>query len=343
MTKKQQQADLAQQIAQRSIEIIRKRFGATAAIVPGKEDARSEVRGVIPCGIDVIDRYVCGCGGLPQGRLIEMFSEPGVIKTGLCWTMLGGCQRMGGVGAYCDCEQSTDGKRMRVFGVDLDRLVLQQPLSLEEALEQMELTLEELPEPSPVPFLQTWDSLAESPYKGDLSSSDYGKEAADDRAKKIGRFCRVSATLATRKQATILIVNQTRQRRGLIFGSPTTTVGGDALKFYASLRLQLFNGKALKDEHGQHIGKAVTVMAFKTRFSPPFRKAKVRLDYAHGWDNLWSTISLAKDLGVVPKGDKYNVATYEKAVAALGWEGAAPAVELRSTEGIEEEISDGGE
>jgi len=336
MGKKQQQADLALELAQRSVEIIRKKFGDDAAVLPGKEAARSELRGVVPCGIDVVDRFVMGCGGLPLGRLVEMYSEAGVAKTTLGWTMLAGCQHAGGLAIYCDSEQSFDVARMRLFGCDPERIVLSQPLTLEEALEQMEMTLESLPEPCPIPIVVAWDSLAVSPFKGD-APSDYGKEQADDRAKKIGKFCRKAATLAVRKQAAILIVNQTRHKRGLIFGDSTTTPGGDALKFYASLRLQLFSGKSLKDEHGQHIGKTVTVMAMKSRFSVPFRKAKVRLDYAKGWDNLWTTISHAKDLGVIPAGMKYDVTTYERAIEALGWQNAAAAVELGSTVGVEED------
>jgi recombination protein RecA len=185
------------------------------------------------------------------------------------------------------------------------------------------------------PVLVVWDSLAEAPYKGDLTG-DYAKESADDRAKKIGRWCRVMSSLAVQKQACILVVNQARQRRGLIFGDKTTTPGGDALKFFASLRIQLFGGKAVKDAHGRHIGKAVTFMAMKTRFSPPFRKVKVRLDFAHGWDNLWSTINHAKDLDLVRAGAQYNAKTYQDAVAALGWVDVTEAVEMESTAGAEE-------
>jgi recombination protein RecA len=324
----------AEAAAEVTVTRIRKLFGPSAAILPGMETPRSQVRGVIPSLVDVVDRFVMGIGGLPLGRLTELYSEPGIAKTSFAWTAISGCIKAGGLAVYCDSEQSYDKERVQAFGVDPAAIVLLQPLTLEEALGQMEATLVDLEFDGPV--LLVWDSLAEAPYKGDLTG-DYGKESADNRAKLIGRFCRVTSTLAVQRQAAILIINQARQRRGLIFGDKTTTPGGAALKFYASLRIQLFGGKAIKDQHGLHIGKAVTFIAMKTRFSQPFRKAKVRLDFQRGWDNLWSTINHAKDMALVPAGAKYSPATYALAVEALGWKDAAPAVELASTAGVVDE------
>jgi len=326
-------APAADAVVQSTIERIRKRFGSGAAICPGRDIPRSQVRGVIPTGVDVVDRWVLGCGGLPLGRLVELYSEAGICKTSFGWTALGACQRAGGIAVYCDSEQSYDPARASTFGVDQDRLVLLQPLTLEEALEEMEATLAGLDFPGPV--LVVWDSLAEAPYKGDLTGN-YGKESADNRAKLIGRWCRVMSALAVQKQACILVINQARQKRGIAFGNSTTTPGGDALKFFASLRVQLFGGKAVKDKRGLHIGKAVTFFAAKTRFSQPFRKAKVRLDFEHGWDNLWSTINHAKDLELIPAASKYKPETYAEAVKALDWDGAASVAELASTEGVED-------
>jgi recombination protein RecA len=321
------------QAVEETIERIRRRFGAGAAVVPGHDPAMSEVREAIPCGIDVVDRYVFGLGGVPRGRIVEVFSEPGVAKTTYSLAQLSGAQRVGGLAIYCDSEKSWDNDRAALLGVDLNALVLLQPDTLEESLEQMELALDG--HDVRVPMCLIWDSLAESQFKGDMTGS-YDKESADNRAKMINKWCRRMAVLSCQSQASVIVINQTRQKRGLVFGNATTTPGGDGLKFLASLRVQLFGGKAIKDKLGHHVGKAVTFLAVKSRFSQPFRKAKVRLDYAHGWDNLWSTISHAKDMGVIAKGARWNADTYREAVKALGWEGAAEATTLLSTEGVED-------
>lgn len=340
MARKEKAALPAFDAVQHTLDIIRKRFGHDAAVIPAIDGVRSEVRGVVTSGVDVVDRYVCG-GGIPRGRITELYSEPGIAKTSFCWTVLGGCQRAGGVAIYCDNEQSFNASRAQAFGMDLERVVLLQPWTLEEALEQMQVTLEGLPDQMEAPVLLAWDSLAGAPYTGDLTGV-YSKESADDRAKKIGKFCRVAGGLAVQKQVAILIVNQTRQKRGVLYGSRTTTPGGDAVKFHASLRLELFGGKALKNAKEQHVGKTITFMEMKSRFSQPFRKAKVRLDYERGWDNLWSTINHAKDQLLIPAGSKYNTDTYNQAVEALGWENAAVVVEeLESTVGAEDDQEGG--
>jgi hypothetical protein len=143
--------------------------------------------------------------------------------------------------------------------------------------------------------------------------------------------------VAMKRQAVLLWVNQVRENIGVMFGDKYTTPGGRAVKFHASLRLQLWSGKALKRaDTNEHVGKTVTMVAVKNRFAPPFRKAKVRLDYAQGWDNLWSTLNHAKDRKVVSDNLRATPTNHVAASAALGWGVPAEAVALAATESAED-------
>lgn len=322
--------------AQEVVDLIRKKFGAAAAVVPGVEDPASEIREWVPTGIDVLDRYVLGGKGLPAGRASELFGEEGSGKSSAVEQILATTLAAGGVGAYVDSERSFDSSRAGVFGLSAERLrglVLTQPWTLEEAMEHVLYIVPVLGK-SNGPRVVVWDSVAGAPFKGDLDGQ-FDKARADDRAYKIGKFCRALGPLLVEHQVHFMAVNQLREKRGIMFGNNATTPGGKPLKFLASVRLQLFSGKSIKDNLGQHVGKAVTFAAVKNRLGPPWRKAKVRLDYARGWDNLWSTITLAKELGLIPKGEKVGKATYQKAVAVLNWEGAADVEETASSGGDE--------
>lgn len=324
------------------LSLIQKKFGKDAAKLPSDADAAAQVHGAFPTGVDVLDKHVLAVGGLPWGRITEVFSEEGGGKTSFAWSSLGAHQRTPGVGitGYCDAERSYDSGRMAVFGIDEGRLALCEPFTMEEALGMLELLIFKAPPRS----LFVWDSLA-SQQPGNEEGSDYTKATQDNRAYLIGRFMRAVTTQLAEKESHLLVINQTRHKRGVMFGPATTTPGGNALKFQASLRVQLFTGKAHKDSHGQHTGKNVTFLAVKTRFSPPFRKAKVRLNYATGWDNMWSTIHLAKELGLIEKASKFTPDSYLKAVKAFGWDTYAPVPEALcdpDDDGTDDEIDMSG-
>lgn len=303
------------------LEALRKKFGADSATIPGIEDARSQIRGYLRCGIDVVDNWVMGGNGAPLGRATEIFSEESGGKTSFVWQSIGEAQAAEALVIDRDSEGSYDAARAEKFGVRNDKLVLLQPWTFEEALEQMHFALSTTEHKGPI--LMAWDSVASEQFDGEVKGN-FTKDAQDPRAKRLGQFCRSVLKLALEKQAHVLFVNQIRDKRGVMFGNKVTTPGGHAIKFAASLRLQLFPGKTLKDALKLHIGRNVTFFAAKSRFSPPFRKAKARLIYDKGWDNLWSTVNHAKDLAVIPKASKPTPETYLKAVEALGWKTFQP-------------------
>lgn len=280
---------------------------------------------VIPTGVDVLDHYILGCGGLPIGRVMELYSQEGAGKTSLGYTFLAAAQHAGGVGILLDTEHAFDPERAELFGVDVDELMLVQPDHLEDVILEITRAVDAVKDASIAPVAIVWDSIAGTPAREELEN-DFDSSGFDKRAKTISKAMRVVSRGLQDARASLVCINQTRQKIGVIFGDNTTTPGGMAVKFHASIRVQLLGGKAIKDAD-EHVGKDLTVMTTKSRFSPPFRKCKLRLNYADGWDNQWSTLNLAKDKKFVApraRGAKaYNEAR-EKFTEQLQWPEQGP-------------------
>lgn len=273
---------------------------------------------VVPFGIGPLDHYVCGCGGLPVGRLTEMFAEEGTGKSSLALAVIAQTQKMGGTVILAKSEDDPLVDRAKVFGVDLDKLVLVEDGYLEQYLLAWEVAMQGL---SGGPHLVVLDSFAASRTKAEVEDGVSGDAAVADRARIMSRAMRILPPIAKRKRCAMLLVNQTRHKIGVVYGNKTTTPGGDGIKFHASLRLQMFPGKSQKEGTG-HVGKNITVMAVKTRFSPPYRKASLRLTYATGWDDQWATVNFAKDCGALPDKTRVTESAYAEAVerlTACGW------------------------
>jgi len=299
---------------------INKAFGKGAAQVLGDDaEVRGEVTDVIPLGIGVLDNYVIGVGGLPCGRVVEVYSEEGGGKTSLLLAALAGAQREGGLAALEETENALQTDRLVVFGVDKEQLLVAQPDSMEEVLQEMQLILEHAPKGGG-PILIGWDSVAATPTAAEVEGGIAPDKGMDVRAKILSAAFRQLVPLAAEKRACILVVNQTREKIGVMFGDKTTTPGGKAIKFAASVRLQILGGKAVKRGEG-HVGKDVTIIASKNKLAPPWRKARVRLSYDSGWDDEWSTLEFAKDLQIIEqdaRGEQALAEAREK-LAACGW------------------------
>lgn len=303
------------------LEGILKRAGKGAAQLLS-EGSDSDIEEVVPTGIDVLDHHVLGIGGWPLGRIVELFAAEGDGKTSLLLQSIAGIQREGGVAVLAETEHAIESGRATVFGCDLDRVILSQPDTLEETLQLMEATLESLPKTKKgdPPNIIAWDSLAATPTKREVMEGLDFKAAMGDRAKMMSTAMRTLTRMVAEKRALMMIVNQTRQKLGVMFGPNTTTPGGNALKFHASVRLELFSGKSVKNGV-DHIGKQVTMMVPKTKVGgKPWAKAKVRLYYDTGWSNIWSTINHAKDRKLIEKSATATEKTYLEALAALGWD-----------------------
>lgn len=310
---------MAKDAIEKLLATLRRKFGAESATTLAGNAQRATVTDVVSTGIGVVDRYVLGIGGLPVGRITELFSEEGAGKTSLAFAVIASVQREDGIVVFAETENALQPERAEVFGVDRARLVLLQPDCLEDCLEQAGAALEALPV-GKAPSLFLWDSVAATPTRAELKEGLIGGEAMGYRARTLSRALRSLVGVAAKKRVAILIVNQIRQKIGVMFGDPTTTPGGEAIKFAASIRLRLYGGKAVKDA-GTQVGREVTVKAVKNKLSPPFRKVVTRYDFATGWDDAWSTLNYAKELGLVSdraKGEK-AVTEARKLLDACGW------------------------
>ena len=273
---------------------------------------------MIPTGLDVLDNYIIGCGGLPEGRIVELYSEEGGGKSTLSYTFLAAVQRAGGTAVLAETEQVFDETRAALFGVNLSELIILNGEHVEELVVQFEKTLDSVEKLNAWPCVIVWDSVAQTPTKAEHEEGFIGGGKPGDRAKSLSLAMRTLAPKISRSRTCFVAINQVRDNIGVMFGDKYVTPGGHAIKFAASVRLQIFGGKAIKDGN-EHIGKDITVMAMKNKMAPPFRKSRLRLNYESGWEDEWNTINHAKDRGVISKGTRFNSAGYAAALLGLGW------------------------
>ncbi len=295
----------------RIIELVNKSLGK-GTLYRASDGARSEVSGTITTGFAAIDHYVLGCGGIPMGRIGELFSEEGIGKSGLALHLIARAQAGGGLAMLVETENGYNPERCATYGVNTDELILSEPEHLEDSWAEVYTVLETVKKP----ILIVYDSLAAVPTKAELEKGlvDPTQKMAE-KAAAMSKVMRVLPAMLIKHKAALLIVNQTRHKVGVLFGPKTTTPGGDAVKFHASWRLCMYPGKAIK-EGAEHIGKRVTVMAVKNRFAPPFRKVRLVLSYHHGWDEMTTLIGFAKDRKLIDKKARNTPETYDAALAA---------------------------
>ena len=271
----------------------------------------------LPTEQDVIDFYLCGIGGLPVGRLVELYSDEGAGKSSAALTMLGAAQRQGATTVLIETERGFTKERARVLGVDPEELILVQPLHLEEALATIESVFDSL-DPKLGPALVVFDSLAATPTKAEVEEGISEKMRVGGSSKIMSHAMRVITQKVERSRACLVIVNQTRDKIGVMFGDNKTTPGGNALKFHASLRLSILGGKAVKVGE-RHVGKDITMMVRKTRLTEPHRKARLRFMYKTGFDNDWAILNLAKDMGLIGARSR-SVEEAKDLLTKVGWD-----------------------
>jgi len=267
---------------------------------------------VFPTGVATIDRAL-GCGGIPQGRIIELFGMESSGKTTTCLKFIAACQdhffakkNRNGVAAFVDAEHAFDPVWATKCGVDVDKLLFSQPNSGEEALDIV-LQLAE----SSLIDLVVVDSVANLvPMKeldGEMGESSIGAQARlmSHGLRKISAKLNVSKT-------TVIFINQVRQKIGIMFGSPDTTPGGLALRFYSSVRGEIRKGQQLKDGDAT-VGFRPTIKFIKNKCAPPFTTAEFDICVGHpkrpvcGVDPIASLIEVGSDLGIIEKSSSYFV------------------------------------
>lgn len=276
-----------------AISSITKAFGDGSIMRLG--DARAKVGiEVIPTGALAVD-LALGVGGVPRGRVVEIFGPESSGKTTLMLHVIANAQKSGGLAAFIDAEHALDPAYAKKLGVNLDELLVSQPDSGEEALS----ICETLARSNALDVIVV-DSVAALVPKAELEG-EMGMATMGMQARLMSQALRKLTAILAKSKTTCIFTNQLREKVGVMFGNPETTPGGKALKFYASIRIDIRRRDTLKDATGNAIGNAVKVKIVKNKVAPPFAEAEFEILYNHGINKEGSIIEVGIANGVVEK------------------------------------------
>ena len=274
-----------------AISQIERDFGKGSIMRLGESGGRASA-GIIPTGSLSLD-LALGVGGVPRGRVIEIFGAEASGKTTLAFHISAGAQRQGGTAAYIDAEHALDPTYAAHCGVDVDDLLLSQPDDAEQSLEIVEYLVR-----SGAVDVVTIDSVAalvpRAELEGDMGDSHMGLQA-----RLLSQALRKLTAAIGRSNTAVVFINQLREKVGVVFGNPEVTPGGRALKFYSSVRVDLRRIESIK-QGSEMVGNRVRARVVKNKVAPPFRTAEFDIMFGHG-------ISLEGDL--VDLGTSYDVLT----------------------------------
>jgi len=275
-----------------AISQIEKAVGKGAIMRMGSDRPKVAV-GAISTGAMNLDAAT-GIGGVPRGRITEIYGPESSGKTTLTLHVAANCQAAGGVAAYVDAEHALDIDYARKLGVDVDNLLVSQPDTGEQALEIVDILVR-----SGAVDLVVIDSVAalvpKAEIEGEMGDSHMGLQA-----RLMSQALRKLAGSINRSQCSVIFINQLREKIGVMFGNPETTTGGKALKFYASLRMDIRRTGPVK-ERDQVIGNHVRVKIVKNKVAPPFRQAEFDIMFAEGISHTALLVDLAVEAGVINK------------------------------------------
>jgi recombination protein RecA len=257
-------------------------------------DAKEKVRvEAVPTGAINLDAAI-GVGGIPRGRVTEIYGPESSGKTTLCLHVVANAQRMGGVAAFIDAEHALDTEYARKLGVDVESLLISQPDTGEQALEICEILVR-----SGAVDIVVIDSVAALVPKAEIEG-DMGDSHVGLQARLMSQALRKLTGAISRSKTIVIFINQLREKIGVMFGNPETTTGGKALKFYASVRLDIRRIGPVKEKE-EVVGSHVRVKVVKNKVAPPFKQAEFDIMYAEGISHTSLLVDIGAEANIIEK------------------------------------------